>query len=237
MWAMILAAGFGTRMRPLTNHTPKPMLKVAGVPLIEHQVRRLVAAGITDIVINHAYLGEQIEAHLKDGSEFNCNIQYSAELEPLETGGGIFKALPLLGQAPFLLVNGDIWLELDYQSVITQALGADEMNSLAHLVLVNNPDHNPHGDFYLADDMVSYPRDQQNNASGDQYTFSGVSIIHPDLFGGCSAGVFKLAPLLKQAMDVSKVTGQLYSGYWLDVGTPERLTALEQHLLKINNSD
>jgi MurNAc alpha-1-phosphate uridylyltransferase len=237
MWAMILAAGFGTRMRPLTNHTPKPMLKVAGVPLIEHQVRKLVAAGITDIVINHAYLGEQIEAHLKDGSDFNCSIQYSAELEPLETGGGIFKALPLLGQAPFLLVNGDIWLELDYQSVITHALVADEINSLAHLVLVNNPDHNPDGDFYLADNMVSYPRDQKNNASGDQYTFSGVSIIHPDLFDGCSAGVFKLAPLLKQAMDNSKVTGQVYSGYWLDVGTPDRLGSLEQHLLQMKNSD
>ncbi|MFT6975182.1 MAG: MurNAc alpha-1-phosphate uridylyltransferase, partial [Bermanella sp.] len=120
MRAMILAAGLGRRMRPLTNNTPKPMLKVAGVPLIEHQVRRLVAAGVTEIVINHAYLGEKIETYLKDGSDFNCQIQYSAETEPLETGGGIFNALPLLGEDPFLLVNGDIWLDLDYGSLTSQ---------------------------------------------------------------------------------------------------------------------
>lgn len=230
MRAMILAAGLGTRMRPLTNHTPKPMLKVAGMPLIEHQVRRLVAAGITDIVINHAYLGQQIEAYLKDGLDFNCRIQYSAEPEPLETGGGIFKALPLLGEAPFLLVNGDIWLDLDYRLLMSQAVTASMENKLAHLVLVNNPEHNPDGDFYIADGLVSQNYLGQGNK--DKYTFSGVSIIHPDLFVGCAAGVFKLAPLFKQAMDDAKVSGQLYSGYWLDVGTPERLASLETYIEK-----
>lgn len=230
MRAMILAAGLGTRMRPLTNHTPKPMLKVAGKPLIEHQVNRLVAAGITEIVINHAYLGEQIEAYLKDGSEFGCHIQYSAESEPLETGGGIFKALPLLGNAPFLLVNGDIWLDMDYQALLDAPL-----KGLAHLVLVNNPEHNPSGDFYLSDGHVALSGGTEADA-GDTFTFSGVSVLDPDLFKGCEAGVFKLAPLFKAAMTatdqhpVGQVSGQFYQGYWLDVGTPERLAALEQHL-------
>ena len=226
MRAMILAAGLGTRMRPLTNHTPKPMLKVAGKPLIEHQVNRLVAAGITEIVINHAYLGEQIEAYLGNGEQFNCHIQYSAESEPLETGGGIFKALPLLGAEPFLLVNGDIWLDMDYQY-----LAELKVTTLAHLVLVNNPNHNPDGDFYLNDKSVT------QIGAGDRFTFSGVSIIHPELFSGCSAGVFKLAPLLKNAMtdkiETSRISGQLYKGYWLDVGTPERLAALEKHVSSV----
>lgn len=224
MRAMILAAGLGKRMRPLTDHTPKPMLKVAGVPLIEHQVRRLVKAGFSEIVINHAYLGEQIEAYLKDGSQFGCQIHYSAEEPPLETGGGIFKALPLLGEEPFLLVNGDIWLDLDYG-----ALRQTRLTGLAHLVLVDNPDHNPDGDFYLQVNHVSTSILGQVGEV-NKYTFSGVSIIDPKLFQACNPGVFKLAPLLTAAMDENKVTGQLYSGYWLDVGTPERLMALEKHI-------
>jgi len=228
MKAMILAAGLGTRMRPLTNHTPKPMLKVAGLPLIEHQVRRLVAAGITDIVINHAYLGEQIEAYLKDGSAFNCTIQYSSESEPLETGGGIYKALPLLagegGEDPFLLVNGDVWLDMDYASVIhTPKTG------LAHLVMVNNPDFNPQGDFYLANGLLA------SEGNGSALTFSGVSILHPHLFKDCSAGIFKLAPLLKDAMRTQQVSGELYAGFWLDVGTPERLQHLITHVTQSVN--
>ena len=231
MRAMILAAGLGTRMRPLTNTTPKPMLKVAGKPLIEHQITRLVEAGITDIVINHAYLGEQIEQYFGDGANFGCSIQYSAESEPLETGGGIFKALPLLGDDPFLLVNGDIWLDMNYQS-----LTINPMKGLAHLVLVNNPEHNEGGDFYLTDGLVTEEANTSTDKNaGDKFTFSGVSILDPRLFKGCSAGVFKLAPLLKQAMHsepnaASQVTGELYQGYWLDVGTPERLSALEQHI-------
>lgn len=226
MRAMILAAGLGTRMRPLTDHTPKPMLQVAGKPLIEHHVMRLVSAGITDIVINHAYLGEQIEAYLGDGSRYQCRIQYSRESQPLETGGGIFQALPLLGNAPFLLVNGDIWLDLDYEQ-----LARFQLNQLAHLVLVPNPEHHLSGDFIFSQGQVA------SGTQGERFTFSGVSIIHPDLFNGCEQGVFKLAPLLKHAMtdsiETSKVSGQLYPDYWLDVGTPQRLAALEKHLLSL----
>lgn len=219
MKAMILAAGLGTRMRPLTDHTPKPMLKVAGKPLIQYQIERLVDAGITEIVINHAYLGEQIETYLGDGAQFDCKITYSPESEPLETGGGIFKALPLLGDDPFLLVNGDVWIDMDY------GLLSNQNNiQLAHLVLVNNPEHNLNGDFHIHKGEVGYKN------SEECFTFSGVSIIHPDLFNGCEAGVFKLAPLLKKAMDAKQVSGELYSGYWLDVGTPERLNQLEQHI-------
>lgn len=223
MKAMILAAGLGTRMRPLTNDTPKPMLKVDGKPLIQYQVERLVAAGITEIVINHAYLGEQIESFLGDGAQWNCKISYSAESEPLETGGGIFKALPLLtddvGQQPFLLVNGDVWIDMDYAP-----LAQSSIKGLAHLVLVKNPEHHPQGDFSVEGGNVNY------RSNTEQFTFSGISIIHPHLFEGCKAGVFKLAPLLKKAMDENRVSGEVYKGFWLDVGTPERLQQLEQHI-------
>lgn len=220
MKAMILAAGLGTRMRPLTDHTPKPMLLVAGKPLIEYQVERLVKAGITEIVINHAYLGEQIEAYLGGGARYGCHIQYSAELEPLETGGGIFKALPLLGEDPFLLVNGDVWMDMDYGHLVNR-----DVTSLAHLVLVDNPEHHPTGDFALAEQGLV--RDASDT---EKKTFSGVSILSPKLFEACQAGVFKLAPLLKQAMQNDLVTGEHYQGFWLDVGTPERLKQLEQHI-------
>lgn len=228
---MILAAGLGTRMRPLTNDTPKPMLKVAGIPLIEHQVRRLVTAGITDIVINHAYLGHQIEEYLKDGSAWGCSIQYSAELEPLETGGGIFKALPLLQveskdekkDEPFLLVNGDVWSELDLSSLLKTPL-----KGLAHLVMVNNPEFNSQGDFYLSGGSSNGLMNSEGN--GAAYTFSGISILHPDLFADCKPGIFRLAPLLKRAMAQKKVSGELYDGFWLDVGTPERLQTLIAHV-------
>lgn len=220
MKAMILAAGFGTRMRPLTDHTPKPMLKVAGKPLIEHQINRLVKAGITEIVINHAYLGEQIEAYLKDGSKFGCSIQYSAEKTPLETGGGIFKALPLLSSEPFLLVNGDVWCDFDYA-----LLNDFKLNGLAHLLMVPNPEFNPDGDFALSDGQLSQVGD-------NKFTFSGVSILHPNLFKDCQAGVFKLAPLLKTAMDNKCVSGQLYEGPWIDVGTPQRLQDVDELLME-----
>jgi len=229
MKAMILAAGLGTRMRPLTDHTPKPMLKAGGLPLIEHQIRRLVKAGIRDIVINHAYLGEQIEAYCGNGEKWQCRIQYSAEAEPLETGGGIFKALPLLGNEPFLLVNGDVWCDLDYQCLVNA-----QWQQKAHLVLVANPEHNPMGDFALS--AAENGQSLVSEHGSPKWTFSGVSVLNPSLFEGCSAGVFKLAPLLKDAMAEQNVTGEVYEGYWLDVGTPNRLAELDAHISSLNHS-
>lgn len=215
MKAMILAAGKGERLRPLTLHTPKPLVRAAGVPLIEYHVKALVAAGFTELVINHAWLGEQIEAYLGDGSRFGAQIQYSAEGEPLETGGGIHHALPLLGHAPFVVVNGDIWTDYDFASL------RGPLNGLAHLVLVANPAHHPDGDFRLVDGQV---RDEPGQ------TYSGVAVLDPKLFADCSPGAFKLAPLLRRAMGVGQVTGELFKGRWIDVGTHERLGEVERLL-------
>lgn len=219
MKAMILAAGKGERMRPLTLHTPKPLVPVAGVPLIEYHLRALAAAGITEVVINHAWLGEQIEAHLGDGSRWGLSIRFSAEGEPLETGGGIFKALPLLGDEPFVLVNGDIWTDYDFSRLTCAPQG------LAHLVLVDNPGHHGAGDFRLAGGQV-----QDGAGADDTLTFSGISVLHPALFDGCQPGAFKLAPLLRQAMASGQVSGEHFTGHWVDVGTLERLAEVE-HLL------
>jgi len=217
MKAMILAAGLGTRMRPLTDHTPKPMLQVAGKPLIEHHVRRLVCAGFTEIVINHAYLGEQIENYLQDGAQFGARIEYSRENTPLESGGGIFRALPLLGNHPFLALNSDVWTDYPLQQLAALRV-AMSPNRLAHLVLTDNPRQHPHGDFYLASDGRV-----RAEGIGNKLTWTGIRIMHPALFGGCSDGVFSVVPLLKNAMSNGLVTGEYYSGQWLDVGTPERL--------------
>jgi len=217
MNAMILAAGRGERMRPLTDHTPKPLLEAGGKPLIVYHIERLAAAGIRHIVINHAHLGERIEAALGDGASWSVLIRYSPEGEALETGGGIFRALPLLGPEPFLVVNGDIWTDLDFSSL---RLGD---GLLAHLVLVENPPHNLRGDFALADGRVL--------AVGEpRYTFSGIGIYRPELFRHCEHGAFPLAPLLREAMARSLVSGELYRGRWSDVGTPTRLQALDQML-------
>lgn len=218
--AMILAAGRGERMRPLTDHTPKPLLDVAGKPLIVWHIENLAQAGIRQIVINHAHLGGQIEECLGSGEKWGVNIQFSAEGEgrALETGGGIFKALPLLGDAPFLVVNGDVWTDVDFSALHLQG------DDLAHLALVNNPPHNPHGDFSLQQGRAS--------ASGNQcLTFSGVGIYHPQLFAGCAAGAFPLAPLLRQAMDEGRVSAIHHQGEWFDIGTPERLDDLNASLL------
>lgn len=232
MKAMILAAGLGTRMRPLTLKTPKPMLKVANKPLIEHQVMKLVDAGFTDIVINHAYLGEQIEAYLQTGKQWGCNIQYSAEPSPLETAGGILKALPMLTTSTmdsFLVVNGDIWSDIDYRQCTP--LPASEQ---ANLMLVDNPSHHASGDFLLQAGKVFEPT--ASGARSPTLTFSGVSVLKAELFDECDpskdGGVYKLAPLLKSAMSKGKVSGQHHTGYWLDVGTPERLTELDAYLSK-----
>ena len=217
MKAMILAAGKGERMRPLTLHTPKPLVPVAGQPLIEYHLRALAAAGITEVVINHAWLGQQIEDHLGDGSRFGLSIRYSPEGEPLETGGGIFKALPLLGNEPFVLVNGDVWTDYDFSRLPQKPAG------LAHLVLVDNPGHHGKGDFCLQQGLVS---DGQDGA--DTLTYSGIAVIDPALFKDCTAGAFKLAPLLRQAMAAGQVSGEHFSGHWVDVGTQERLAEVEQ---------
>lgn len=217
MKAMILAAGKGERMRPLTLHIPKPLVPVAGQPLIEYHLRALAAAGVREVVINHAWLGQQIEEHLGDGGRFGLRICYSPEGEPLETGGGIFKALPLLGDDPFLLVNGDVWTDYDFTRLQAPLQG------LAHLVLVDNPGHHGRGDFRLADGQVV----DGDDAPGT-LTFSGISVLHPALFAGCQAGAFKLAPLLRQAMAAGRVTGEHYRGHWVDVGTLERLAEAER---------
>jgi len=217
MRAMILAAGRGERMRPLTDRLPKPLLQAGGKPLILHLIEGLAAAGFRQLVINHAHLGEQIEERLGDGSQWGVEIRYSPEGRALETGGGIFRALPLLGPGPFLVVNGDIWTDLDFAR-LRLAEGR-----LAHLVLVDNPAHHPRGDFALQDTDVL--------AEGEpRYTFAGVGLYHPDLFQGCTPGAFPLAPLLRSAVAARHVSGEHFTGRWIDIGTPARLQALDQML-------
>lgn len=219
MKAMILAAGKGERLRPLTLHTPKPLVRAAGVPLIEYHLRALAAAGFNELVINHAWLGQQIEDHLGDGSRFGVSIRYSPEGEPLETGGGIFKALPLLGDEPFLVVNGDIFTDYAFAQLRKPLAG------LAHLVLVDNPAHHPQGDFLLAGGQVS-----DGQGTGERLTYSGLAVLSPQLFEGCEPGAFKLAPLLRQAMARGLVSGERHAGRWIDVGTHERLADVERVL-------
>jgi N-acetyl-alpha-D-muramate 1-phosphate uridylyltransferase len=218
MKAMILAAGRGERMRPLTDHTPKPLLTVAGKPLISHTINQLVAAGFTDLVINHAHLGQQIEDNLGNGQQFGAKIVYSPEEEALETAGGIVNALPLLGNDAFLVVNGDIATDFPFADL--KNLTIDH----AHLVLINNPPHHPDGDFGL--DATG----KLTNDIGARFTFSGIGVYHPDLFKSTARGKSKLAPLLRYAISEQRATGQHYSGFWMDIGTPERLNELEIHL-------
>lgn len=220
MKAMILAAGKGERLRPLTLHTPKPLVRVAGTPLIEFHVCALAAAGFTELVVNHAWLGQQIEDYLGDGSRFGLRIAYSAEGEPLETGGGIFRALPLLGDEPFLVVNGDIWTDYDFATL------RRPLEGLAHLVLVSNPAHHQAGDFRLHQGRVS-----DAVAGEPALTYSGIAVLHPRLFAGCQPGAFKLAPLLRAAMADGQVSGEQHGGRWVDVGTHERLAEVEQLLM------
>jgi N-acetyl-alpha-D-muramate 1-phosphate uridylyltransferase len=216
MKAMILAAGKGERMRPLTLTTPKPLIRVGGVPLIEYHLRALAKAGFSEIVINHAWLGQQIEDHLGDGSRFGLSIRFSPEGEPLETGGGIFRALPLLGDEAFVVVNGDVWTDYDFTALRRPIEG------LAHLVLVDNPEHHPGGDFILADGKV-----HDEGAAADKLTYSGIAVLHPQLFNGCSDAAFRLAPLLRKAMAEGCVSGERLEGHWVDVGTHERLAQVE----------
>jgi N-acetyl-alpha-D-muramate 1-phosphate uridylyltransferase len=220
MKAMILAAGRGERMRPLTDDLPKPLLEVGGKMLIEYQLEKCKAAGITDVVINHAWLGEKIEQALGDGTRYGLKIQYSAEGEALETAGGIIHALPLLGDAPFVVINGDIFCDYDISGLPMTLSG------LAHLVLVNNPSHHPQGDFALSGS------NKVTETGKDKLTFSGIGVYHPDLFKAYPEGKRALAPVLRQAMQQARVTGEYFQGEWYDIGTPERLHQLDLSLGK-----
>jgi N-acetyl-alpha-D-muramate 1-phosphate uridylyltransferase len=221
MKAMLLAAGRGERMRPLTDRCPKPLLLVAGKPLIGWHLERLAQAGVREVVINLSWLGEMVVDVLGDGHRYGLRIAYSREPWPaLETGGGIHQALPLLGPDPFLLVNGDVYTDVDFSKL---AIGS---NDLAQLVLVPNPSHNLKGDFWLDGYRV-------RAEGGERLTYSGVAIIRPELFNGLAAGRFPLAPLLNRAREGGRLGAHKHSGKWLDIGTPERLAELDAELATV----
>ncbi len=222
MKAMILAAGRGERMRPLTDTMPKPLLCAGGKPLIVWHLERLAAAGFHDVVINHSHLGEQIKAALGDGARFGVHIRYSPEPEgALETAGGIAKALPLLGEGAFLVVNGDVWCDWDFKRAL--ALGERD----AHLVFVDNPPEHAGGDFCLAGEIVRYASERV----GATLTYAGTGVFSPRFFAGVAAGaVMKLRPLLDAAIAERIVTGERHAGRWVDVGTPQRLAELDYQL-------
>ena len=220
MRAMILAAGRGERMRPLTGATPKPLLEAGGKPLIVWTLEALVGAGFRDLVINVSHLGERIEDALGDGRRWDARIRYSREPEPLETAGGIATALPLLGSEPFAVVNGDIHTDFDF-STLHAALTP---SSVAHLVLIDNPPHHPNGDFGLQNARVT-------NVASPRFTFSGIGVYRPELFDGVAAGSkAQLAPLLRREIDRERVSGEHHAGGWFDIGTPERLAELDRLL-------
>ncbi|KRG66937.1 mannose-1-phosphate guanylyltransferase [Stenotrophomonas terrae] len=233
MKALIFAAGLGERMRPLTEHTPKPLLSVAGVPLIEWHLQRLAALGISDVVVNTSWLATQFPQTLGDGNRWGLRLHYLYEGPvPLETGGGMHNALPLLGDAPFLAVNGDIWSDFDFAHLPREPKGN------AHLLMVDNPDHHPRGDFILSADGQLH-----DNGDAPRLTFAGIGVYRPQLLQDWQAVIgdadgsaetpprFKLAPLLRAAMANTAVSGQHHQGRWTDVGTPERLQQLDKQLV------
>jgi MurNAc alpha-1-phosphate uridylyltransferase len=218
MKAIVLAAGRGERMRPITDRIPKPLVPVAGKPLIDYHLEALARAGVRDVVINLSHLGAQIPAALGDGSRFGLRIRYSDEGPvAFETGGGIFNALPLLGPEPFIVVNGDIWTDFDFGTL------ALEPGAHAHLVMVPNPPHVARGDFGLEGNLI-VERDQ------DRYTYSGIGVYTTEFFAGCTPGKFPLLPLLKRAIAARRLHGQVHRGEWCDVGTPQRLSDLESKI-------
>ena len=220
MKAMILAAGLGNRMRPLTLYKPKPLLEVGGKALIVWHIEKFKKIGVTEIVINSAWLADILIGTLGDGSQFGVTIRWTREDEGLETAGGIINALALFGDQPFILVNGDVWTTFDFASLLDINLADD----LAHLVFVNNPEQHPQGDFTLANGRA-YTFEQ--NQQGENLTYSGVAVINPKMFDGLEQGKRPLAPLLKQGMLDGKISAEKMQATWVDVGTPERLTALD----------
>jgi len=222
MRAMILAAGRGERMRPITDSLPKPLIPVAGKPLIQWHIEKLAAIGINDIVINHAWLGTLIERTLGDGRQWGVRLHYSAEPVALETAGGIATALPLLGTEPFLVMNGDIWCGWDPAQALKIGADLSKGPQQAWLLLVPNPAHHPSGDFGLS--MTGL----LSNSETVRHTFAGIGIYKPSLFANTPPQqAAKLAPLLREAIAQQAISGQLYTGLWVDVGTPERLSTLE----------
>ena len=228
MKAMILAAGEGRRMRPLTDRTPKPLLTVAGRPLLEHHILNLKSAGFDELIINASHLGEQITAFCGDGSHWGVSIRVSHEDEPLETAGGIVKALHWLSSDPFLVVNGDVHTDYPFTRLRNQVL----QEASAHLVLVDNPPHHQSGDFVLNPESTHiHLPDPHSVAAGDTLTFSGVALYHPTFFAGLSEGKWPLKPLFDRAIARGTLTGEHFQGLWVDVGTPERLEALNHQLV------
>jgi len=226
MKAMILAAGLGSRLQPLTKTVPKPMLLVCGKPLLQWHIERLVSAGITEIVLNTSWLGEQIQKYFGTGSEYGVTITWSPEDEPLETGGGIFNALPLLGDDPFILMSADIWTDFPIESFLKKNLDSPLS---AHLVLVKNPKHNNGGDFSLENHVVGYGQ--------ERYTYSGISIVSNQLFNSLriTSKVFPLREVLQPAILSGQVSGEIYTGDWCDVGTVGRYNNLNKRLLETIN--
>ncbi|HLU19969.1 MAG TPA: nucleotidyltransferase family protein [Pusillimonas sp.] len=226
MRAMILAAGRGERMRPLTDTKPKPLLKAGGLSLIEWHIKRLVDAGITQLVINHAWLGPQIEDALGDGRRYGANIAYSREDTALETAGGIARALPLLGKDPFLVVNGDIWCDWDPKNADRAASMILSRDLQAWLLLTSNPAHHPDGDFSLDDEGMLC-----TTSGPESFTFTGIGVYRPEFFSNVPPGTpAPLAPLLYQGIEMRRLAGEYYNGLWIDVGTPQRLAELNSLL-------
>jgi MurNAc alpha-1-phosphate uridylyltransferase len=213
---MLLAAGRGERLRPITDTLPKPLVEVAGKPLIVYHLEALARAGVREVVVNLSWLGEKIRAALGDGSRYGVHVAYSEEGPvPLENGGGIHRALPLLGSGPFLVVNSDVWTNMDFSRVLTLEEGAD-----ARLMLAPNPPHHPHGDFGLEGDLA-VERD------AGRFTYTGIGMYRPEFFEGCVPGKFPLLPLLKRAIAARRLRGEVYRGEWLDIGSPDRLAWLD----------
>ncbi len=219
MKAMILAAGRGERMRPLTDTTPKPLLPVGGKPLIQYHIEALVAAGTRDIVVNLAWLGSAIRNALGDGSRFGARLQYSDEGEiALETGGGIYQALPLLGSEPFIVVSGDVWSDYPLRWLTSRLRQGD----LAHFVMVHNPDYHRRGDFGLRDERII--------DDGERLTYANIGVFTPAFFAGCKPGRFPLAPVMREHIARGRVSGELFGGRWFNIGTPAQLAELNRQL-------